>query len=125
MKIRAGFVSNSSSSSYVIAIDPSMSLEDLQERFPDRQCSGEYTEVDAFGVEEVYDRLCNWDILDYYRDEKEWDYCRQVLTGLLGYAATISRVAEEGKNIAMVRVPYYDKEGYDALEDFEIIYDWS
>ena len=115
MKIRTGFVSNSSSSSYIIKYSKDIDIEEL---FPKSGNNySEDTQVNAVGIKAIV----NYVKRNYYIDDK--DYSNIVLFAKI--CSVIDRADKEGKQIAYVSVSYYDETTKKMLEEIgsEIIYD--
>lgn len=125
MKIRAGFVSNSSSSSYIISypvrdkcdkcnredFDIEQALENDQSRFYDE------TQVLASGLKAIIDKLrdrYDEEIL-YYTDGDDPSYIRDEFINFMGMASKVARKHKDNNKMLWVRIAYSDYNMYDAL----------
>jgi len=129
MKVRNGFVSNSSSSSYLIAFN-NVNLEKL---FTSEHNYGDGTYVSALGVQDVVDYFKDRfgiGIDDYYKwgseEEMERHYSEQ-FAQFAGMISKIAKVIDNGEDIAMVNISYGDDEGYANLkhDSIKIVEDFS
>lgn len=118
MKIRNGFVSNSSSSSYIIAFDPSINLDSL---FVSGSSGGKQTSVDAVGVEDVIEELKYWHGIgrevDYWSDDKEeaQRYAYDQFIRFAGLASKVAEAIDDGDDVALVCVSYNDDRSFNNL----------
>ena len=115
MKIRNGFISNSSSSSYVIAYDTK--LCDPSELFRSGECySRDDTSVDALGLEDVFEDLKDWyEISDRDEDEEIIKYYHDRFIKFSSLMSKISRAVENGDGVAIVSISYGDDNAVDNL----------
>lgn len=131
MKIRSGFVSNSSSSSYVIAYldnedvckhcgrsDPS-----IESLFSDeRSYQEEYSAMYAKGKDEVVEELRDmFQVGEEYGDDEQ-------TARFIKYSGMVVDKVEEGWEVAYTRIPYSDQHTLDVLQsskNVEFIIDWG
>ena len=115
MKIRNGFVSNSSSSSYIIAFD--ISRDELERNFVPGSFSGDQTSIEAFGIDNVIAMLKHWygisreekDIF-YWGTEKEMiEYYKSKFIRFSGLVSKIDRALSDRKNIAIIDISHGDR----------------
>ena len=132
MKTRNGFVSNSSSSSYIVAFS-NMNRPDLKKLFISNYYGDGGTKVNAVGIKEVInvikerlgigtDRSFVWGTQD---EMDRYDY--EQFIKFAGIASKIAKVVENGKNIALIQISYNDNNGakylnnkniFDIIEEF-------
>ena len=121
MKIRNGFVSNSSSSSYIIAFD-GLDRSDLKKLF----CGGANTGVDAVGIQEVVDSMKKWygigeagEWWDPEDAEEERQYKRQYnhdqFVCFAGVISRLAKVVENGDDVALICISRDDNNSHDNL----------
>ena len=117
MKIRNGFVSNSSSSSYIIAFD-GLDRSDLRKLF----CGGADTGVDAVGIQEVVDSMKKWYGIGENKalwnpaDKKEIDeYNWDQFVCFAGIISRLAKVVENGDDVALICISHDDNNSHDNL----------
>lgn len=125
MKIRSGFVSNSSSSSYVISFEKHIDLEDY---FPNKSYHGDRTYVGPFGIEDVFKELKCWygigreyngSSITYSYSDFLASYKRQFIR-FCGLMSSIAREIDEGKEVAIINVAFGDDNGSINLNSNDI-----
>jgi len=125
MKIRNGFVSNSSSSSYVLAYKKGNKCEHCGRSDPDlssmfttsgsydetRVLAGDYKEIIA-KLKENYE-----DEISYCKDDDEGDveYKQEMLTSFMSESSKVSKWHEKGYSLVWVRVSYSDSEMFNSI----------
>lgn len=120
MKIRSGFVSNSSSSSYIIAFN-NMNTDELEDLFVAGRHSGDQTSVDAVGVQNVIETMKEWygiGVHETYKwgNEEEMDeHYHKQFTQFAGLASRIAKAIEAGDDVALVCISYGDNKSSDNL----------
>lgn len=118
MKIRSGFVSNSSSSSYIVAFDSSVDLHSL---FVSGPFSGSQTSVDAIGVDDVIEELKDWHgigVEQYLWSDDEDKMQEHYYKSFIRFAVLASKVAkaiDDGDDVALVCISYGDDNSLDNL----------
>lgn len=113
MKIRNGFVSNSSSSSYIISFD-NMSKKQLERLFVNAYHSGEDTRICVFGMNNVIDEL--------YRNHCSNDYnTTQDLAYFYKKVIMLDSNVKHGQNVARINISYGDDRSQDNLSFVNIL----
>lgn len=121
MKTRNGFVSNSSSSSYIIAFD--MDLNELKNNFVPGSFSGDQTSIEAFGIDSVIAMLKHWygisveekDIFYWGTEEEMDEYYKDQFIKFSGLMSRVDRALHDRKNIAIIDISYGDNTSEENL----------
>lgn len=114
MKIRNGFVSNSSSSSYIISYDTACTnirgYMDYNKIYSESKAY-----VNAIGIKEIVDMFRQWYDIDIdceCKTQEEIEYHKEMFAKFAGNVANIAQYVEDGKELAYITIPYGD----DTLE---------
>lgn len=125
MKIRGGFVSNSSSSSFIIGVDPASKQDQLATDII-AAMKGHYFDEDSWDKLGIITRE---DVLNYFR-ERLWSAATEedIMYEHEDDVETMIAALNAGKNIYEVRVDY-NNQFAQALIDYNfkgcILIDWS
>ncbi len=126
MKIRAGFVSNSSSSSYILAYKQGNTCAhcgrsdiDVAAVFRDKTRDyGDDTYIRAEGVQAVIEKLKEEyeDEISYSRDtEEDREYKQRQFVKFASHSSKIAKFVDQGYNIMYINVAYSDGELFESL----------
>lgn len=108
MKVRNGFVSNSSSSSYLIAFERDIEEDVLREMFdPTGRSSGDGTYVKAYGIDDVMHFVKLWYIYDLMHKEGR--------IYLYKLCSKIAKQIDSGKNVAWVNISHHNEQAHDIM----------
>lgn len=112
MKIRSGFVSNSSSSSYILSVDPSVNIQSF---FPVKQkYNYDDTQLLGVGIKGVVRQY----LADYYENIKDWDDRRTKFMMLSDLYQKLNALDQESKqypNLIVVRIGDADRLTFQSL----------
>ena len=130
MKVRSGFVSNSSSSCFLISFTTNL---DIYKLFKETNYNnGEETYVSCVGADEVLEWAKDniFDLHYEYTEGEHWDwrkYRSKEANKFMVLARDIAQEVKEGKQIASISVDYNDSDAYKNLdtEGIKIIRDWN
>lgn len=90
MKIRNGFVSNSSSSSFIIPVDDNLTEQELYARILEIYPTEDYITNDIFDINITPRELCNIILRDieYYRNEKKGNHRKALKNDMENHVMT-------------------------------------
>lgn len=108
MKIRAGFVSNSSSSCYIIKFDKDIDIENIIHC--SKSCE---TKVKVVGIKD-----CASFFIENLFPRKY--SCKDDFISTLNICSIIVRAAKDDKEVAIVNISYHDRETEETMEEFNI-----
>ena len=112
MKIRNGFVSNSSSSCYIIKFDSKLDIEDI---ISPRHAAD--TKVKAIGIKDCSDYALEAISPREYSGKEDFIFA-------LKECAVIAQVARDGKEVAVINISYHDNITENKMREnnIEIVY---
>lgn len=119
MKVRLGFVSNSSSSSYIISYDPEeINITGLVKY--NNRYSEEESRVNYIGIKNVAEHLKSWYCIDTYeQDDSDVEQYKQEFAQWASYVAMMADEVSAGKEVAYITVPYSDDDTLERLRNID------
>ena len=120
MKIRNGFVSNSSSSSYIISYDPEIDITDLIEY--NREYSEDVSRVNYIGIRDIVEHIRTWYDLDCEQDvDSVIETYKHEFAQFASYVALISDEVNAGKEVAYITIPYGYVDNLDKIDGIKFV----
>jgi len=119
MKIRNGFVSNSSSSSFLIVFDKQYTASVYQDFGGKKHNYSDETYINAIGHNDVIEEFKDWYGLN--GDDAWGGGGPDDVARFYKRASQVAQHVEAGREVAIVNISYHDNDANDAIDNYEII----
>lgn len=125
MKIRTGFVSNSSASSFIISYDPDeINITGLLEY--NRKYSESHARVNYIGIKDIVEHFKTWYDFDFkisheigYTDEEAMDSYRKEFAAFAANVAVVADEVNAGREVAYITISYNNNDKLEELHGID------